>query len=481
MAPTIAVDSAGVPAVAWAASDGADAEIWISRRVAGRWSAPFPLSNNDVPDITPSLAVAGDRLLVAWITYARNGYLPQARIGQADRWGAVATLDDGPGSRALAVALDGTPAVFWRRLDDSAAGGTITGRRLGASGWGPSVDLTAAAGSPFSLASSSDGGVVLTWTRPNGTLGTLEGRGSSGADAWEALFSAATRSGEPRLEPPLPRPAAGETSIDPDVGGIPALYAAFGDSITNGVLMDPDRRESEGYRGPLESLLRGFFGFGTVLNAGRDGESTADGVGRIGTVVRALNPDVVLIMEGTNDVFADIDESVIAFNLQRIIERARGEKPDILPFLAQLPPRFDPSFGFEGSFNESVDLLNALLVPIAAEIGVPLVDVNTALENQPDLWSDPLHPSVAGYQVMGETWYDSIKPVALDASNRGDIDGSGRTDGVDLVRLALAFGAIVGEDRYNAVADINGDGIVDGFDLNVLAESFGRTHSGPGS
>jgi hypothetical protein len=71
--------------------------------------------------------------------------------------------------------------------------------------------------------------------------------------------------------------------------------------------------------------------------------------------------------------------------------------------------------------------------------------------------------------------------VALDASNRGDIDGSGRTDGVDLVRLALAFGAIVGEDRYNAVADINGDGIVDGFDLNVLAESFGRTHSGPGS
>jgi hypothetical protein len=195
-------------------------------------------------------------------------------------------------------------------------------------------------------------------------------------------------------------------------------------------------------------------------------------------VIRDQTSDVVLVMEGTNDVFAAIDESVIAFNLQRIIERAFEEKPDILAFLAQIPPQFDPAAGFETSFNERADTLNALLPPIAAALDVPLVDQNTPLRNGPELWSNPLHPSVAGYQVMGETWYESIKPILLLASNRGDIDGSGRTDGLDLVRLALAFGAIAGEERYDAVADITGDGIIDGFDLNILVEFFARRHDG---
>ncbi len=56
----------------------------------------------------------------------------------------------------------------------------------------------------------------------------------------------------------------------------------------------------------------------------------------------------------------------------------------------------------------------------------------------------------------------------------GDIDQSGRVDGVDLVTLAHAFGARAGEQRYNRPADLNGDGIVDGNDLAILASNFGR-------
>jgi hypothetical protein len=75
-------------------------------------------------------------------------------------------------------------------------------------------------------------------------------------------------------------------------------------------------------------------------------------------------------------------------------------------------------------------------------------------------------------------WYETIRPAALDRTNRGDVDGSGRTDGFDLIRLALAFGAVAGEPRYTGAADINGDGIVDGFDLDLLVEFFGRDLTG---
>ena len=57
----------------------------------------------------------------------------------------------------------------------------------------------------------------------------------------------------------------------------------------------------------------------------------------------------------------------------------------------------------------------------------------------------------------------------------GDLDGSGRIDGVDLVRFAQRFGALRGDPRYAAAADFDDDGMIDGSDLAVLAANFGRS------
>lgn len=56
----------------------------------------------------------------------------------------------------------------------------------------------------------------------------------------------------------------------------------------------------------------------------------------------------------------------------------------------------------------------------------------------------------------------------------GDLDGSGRVDGLDLIRFGRRFGARRGEARYDAAADFDGDGAIDGEDLAVLASNFGR-------
>ena len=56
----------------------------------------------------------------------------------------------------------------------------------------------------------------------------------------------------------------------------------------------------------------------------------------------------------------------------------------------------------------------------------------------------------------------------------GDINLSGRVDGVDLVLLARAFGAQQGSLRYLAAADLDHDGTVDGTDLALLAANFGE-------
>lgn len=55
----------------------------------------------------------------------------------------------------------------------------------------------------------------------------------------------------------------------------------------------------------------------------------------------------------------------------------------------------------------------------------------------------------------------------------GDVDGSGRVDGVDLILLALAYGSAAGDARYNPGADLDGNGIVDAADLSLLSKNFG--------
>jgi len=55
-----------------------------------------------------------------------------------------------------------------------------------------------------------------------------------------------------------------------------------------------------------------------------------------------------------------------------------------------------------------------------------------------------------------------------------DLDGTRRVDGGDLSILALAFGTLEGEERYNAIADLNNDGAIDGNDLGILASVWGH-------
>jgi lysophospholipase L1-like esterase len=475
MAPAIAIDDAGAPVVVWAAGDGNDAEIRVSTRRGGRWTAPVTLTRNNVPDIAPSIATTRDGLAAAWITYADDGYLPVASVAaDARSWQAPRLVSSVAGNHPRVVSAAGTTAILWRRLDED-GGGTIVGRPIDGDASLEPVAVASASGSPFAVSATSGGRLSLAFARTSRDFAIVAGdRG--GPEGLDALArAAAARFGAPveRVASATPVPA-----LDHLVPLVPLSYTAFGDSITNGVVYDPDRRTSEGYRAPLQQMLRAFFRLGTVFNAGVDGEPTADGVGRIDNAISAQQPEVILIMEGTNDIIAAIDVDTIVFNLRRMVQRSYEEKSDIKPFLAQLPPRLDPGEeGFDGPGNGRIDEINSRLPEIGEEEGAVIVDMNTPIDGHPELMSNPVHPSIAGYEVMAVQWYDAIKPKVLDDTNRGDLDGSGRTDGLDLVHLSLAFGSIDGEERYDAQADINGDGIVDGFDLGILIDLFGQSTS----
>ena len=57
----------------------------------------------------------------------------------------------------------------------------------------------------------------------------------------------------------------------------------------------------------------------------------------------------------------------------------------------------------------------------------------------------------------------------------GDINNDGTVDIFDVVTVAIAFGTVPGDEKWNPVADIVEDGIIDIFDVVSVAKEFGKT------
>jgi lysophospholipase L1-like esterase len=180
------------------------------------------------------------------------------------------------------------------------------------------------------------------------------------------------------------------------------VIVAFGDSVTSGV---GDSARLGGYPFRLEQMLAASFPNVVVRNQGVPGERTQFGVIRLSRVLAREQPDIVLIMEGINNVALDPLPS-IAQDLLTMVQMVKAS--GAIPVIATLTPTTGSHIGKNGG----VIALNALIANIAAQEDIPLVDLYTAFTDQPDfsllLNEDGLHPNSMGYQLMAETWLDGL-------------------------------------------------------------------------
>jgi lysophospholipase L1-like esterase len=206
----------------------------------------------------------------------------------------------------------------------------------------------------------------------------------------------------------LPGLAAAQTT--------PRKYLAFGDSITAGVGDDPARAQP-GYPPRLENLLQTAGVSATVLNFGVGGEKTPDGLSRINSVLaQGSQGDVLLLMEGTNDVThpQNISPETTIFDLDEMARRA--EALNLTVFHATLIPR--PPWAKVDADNTFTDQLNGRIRNLAGVRGRHLADPNQVFHGTANLFAgfystDPTdfvgHPNTAGYDILAHVWFDVIQ------------------------------------------------------------------------
>ncbi len=125
----------------------------------------------------------------------------------------------------------------------------------------------------------------------------------------------------------------------------------------------------------------------------------------------SLDPHIVLLMIGTNDINGNNNLGDAPNRLGALIDKIINFEPDAAIVVATLTPTQD------ANLNARIETYNAAMVGVVeqravADKHVMLVDMYDAFTSNQnyssELMFDRLHPNDAGYEAMAEVWYDAI-------------------------------------------------------------------------
>jgi len=188
--------------------------------------------------------------------------------------------------------------------------------------------------------------------------------------------------------------AAAEPSAP--VHGDAGTIVTFGDSLTAGVA-------GRSYPDDLQDLLqqRGFRY--RVDNQGVSGDTTTDGLARIGNVI-AEHPALVVLEFGGNDGLRGIPIEATRTNLEQMIVRLKEAKLPLVLLGITLPPNYGPDY---------VKPFTAIFPALAKQYKLPALPFLLVHVYQHPEWMQPdgIHPNGEGNKVVAEDVFKLISPL----------------------------------------------------------------------
>lgn len=170
----------------------------------------------------------------------------------------------------------------------------------------------------------------------------------------------------------------------------------FGDSLTEGV----GAGNGEDYPSVVARQLSYL-----VVNVGRRGDTSADGLARLDWDVLERNPRLVIVLFGGNDFLRHVPVAETRKNIEGIIKRIQ-ERGAMVALVGMRLGLFTDEYG--SIYREIAQEQGALFVP----------DVLKGILSDPKLKSDSIHPNGAGYRLMAERIVEKVKPLLEEADRR---------------------------------------------------------------
>jgi len=146
-------------------------------------------------------------------------------------------------------------------------------------------------------------------------------------------------------------------------------------------------------------------GFGhQVVNASISGETTAGGRNRIGALLAAHRPAIVIVELGGNDALRGLDLTASADNLRQITAKARRGRAQVLLLGMQVPPNYGRAYSerFARIFTDVARSERAARLPFFLE----------RVAERNDLFqADRIHPTEAAQPLLLDNVWPALEPL----------------------------------------------------------------------
>ncbi len=170
---------------------------------------------------------------------------------------------------------------------------------------------------------------------------------------------------------------------------------AFGDSLTHGY----GAGAGESYPERLSASIGV-----PVINAGINGETSADGLRRLPTLLQKHAVRLMILCFGGNDILQKRSMSQLKANLIEMITLAKAQGIEVV--MLSVP---------------NIDLFGMspleLYTEISKETDTPLIEgILADILEQPSLKSDQIHPNARGYQQMAREVEKGLRKIGYVAN-----------------------------------------------------------------
>jgi lysophospholipase L1-like esterase len=213
-------------------------------------------------------------------------------------------------------------------------------------------------------------------------------------------------------------PVPPRLSVDPPRALGATRYLAFGDSITWGAFSAWDARflfaaANGGYPERLQAGLNQHHSpqqF-TVINEGQPGEQAINALSRFRLVLTNHRPEVVLLLEGVNDLNNDIEVSRISTSLQQMLDAAASAGiPVVIGTMYQTYAVTDPTGFYRHNGAASIPAFNTEIRRIAGlRLNVHVADLEPVMRDREMVGADGIHLTDAGFTVMAAVFLEAIE------------------------------------------------------------------------
>ncbi|SFN59543.1 Lysophospholipase L1 [Pseudobutyrivibrio sp. UC1225] len=126
------------------------------------------------------------------------------------------------------------------------------------------------------------------------------------------------------------------------------------------------------------------------------------------------NPDIVILMLGTNDTKVDNwNPSDYREGLLSIVKTYQNLKSKPVVYLMRSPYCFPIEGNEHAEYQVQENIVNGelgdIISEVAAETGVTMIDLKAVTEGKEYLYTDGIHFTAEGYDLISDTVYDEIK------------------------------------------------------------------------